>query len=151
MTGKQKPPPKNTGRKPDGTFAPGNSLGGKPKGARHKVTLAVEKLLEGEAEALTRKAIEKALEGDMTAIRLCLDRVCPPRKDRPVALEIPNVETPQASVEAIGAVIEAVGEGEITPSEGQALAGMIETQRRTLETEDIERRLSELEKRNAKK
>ncbi|MET8524060.1 DUF5681 domain-containing protein, partial [Nocardioides sp. NPDC004968] len=47
---------------------------GKPRGARHKVTLAIEALLEGEAGALTRKAIELGLAGDMTALRLCMDR-----------------------------------------------------------------------------
>ena len=71
------PSPENTGRNPDGTFAKGNAinLAGKPKGPRHKTTLAIEALLEGEAEALTRKAVELALEGDVTALRLCLDRI----------------------------------------------------------------------------
>jgi hypothetical protein len=58
---------------------------GRPRGARNKTTLAVEALLDGEAEALTRKAIERALEGDTTALRLCLDRLLPPRKGRPVS------------------------------------------------------------------
>lgn len=52
---------------------------GRPQGSRNKATLAVEALLEGEAEALTRKAIERALEGDIQALRLCLERVCPVR------------------------------------------------------------------------
>jgi hypothetical protein len=46
-------------------FAPGNP--GRPKGSRNKATLAAEALLDGEAEALTRKAIELALAGDVTA------------------------------------------------------------------------------------
>ena len=60
------------------TFKPGTSgnPSGKPAGARNKTTLAVEALLDGEAEDLTRKAIELAKAGDMTALRLCLDR-CP--------------------------------------------------------------------------
>ena len=65
-----------------GKFAPGNP--GKPQGARHKVTKAVEELLHGEADGLTRKAIALALEGDTTALRLCLERIAPPRKDAPV-------------------------------------------------------------------
>lgn len=51
---------------------------GRPRGARNKTTRAVEALLDGEAEALTRKAIERALEGDTTALCLCLDRLLPP-------------------------------------------------------------------------
>jgi hypothetical protein len=71
-------------------FEPGSP--GRPKGARHKATLAAEALLDGEAEALTRKAIELAKEGDIAALRICLDRIIPPRKDRPVAFELPKIE-----------------------------------------------------------
>ena len=49
----------------------------RPKGARNRATLAAETLLDGEAEALTRKAVELALAGDTTALRLCLERVLP--------------------------------------------------------------------------
>jgi len=52
---------------------------GKPKGARHRATLAAEALLDGEAEALTRKAIELALEGNIFALKICLDRILPAR------------------------------------------------------------------------
>lgn len=41
--------PANTDRKSNGTFAKGNKLGGGKAGSRHKVTKAVEALLEGEA------------------------------------------------------------------------------------------------------
>jgi Family of unknown function (DUF5681) len=63
-------------------FEPGRSgnPAGKARGTRNKVTLAIEALLDGEAEALTRKAIEIAKGGDLAALRLCLDRLAPPRK-----------------------------------------------------------------------
>jgi len=70
--------PINNGRKTDGTFAPGNALGGRTKGSRHRSTLAIEELLDGQAEALTQKAINAALEGDGMALRLCLERILPP-------------------------------------------------------------------------
>ena len=60
-------------RRDDGTFAPGNP--GRPKGSRHKTTRAIEALLDGEGEALSRKAVDLALKGDTTALRLCLDRI----------------------------------------------------------------------------
>jgi hypothetical protein len=68
--------PENLGQKQDGRFKPGQSgnPAGKPKGARHKTTLAMEALLEGEAEGPTRKAVEMALAGDTTAMRLCFER-----------------------------------------------------------------------------
>jgi hypothetical protein len=74
--------PENTGRDHAGRWRRGASgnKAGKPKGTRHKATLAAETLLEGEAEALTRKAIELALKGDIAALRLCLDRIIPARK-----------------------------------------------------------------------
>src|SRR5918998_3546498 len=65
---------------------------GRPKGARHKYLLAMEALLDGEAESLTRKAIELALAGDTTALRLCLDRLAPPRKGRPITLAVGDVK-----------------------------------------------------------
>ena len=78
------------GRDERGRFGPGNS--GKPPGTRHRATRAVEALLDGEAEALTRKAVESALEGDTTAQRLCLEGIAPPRKDSPVSFPLPQVK-----------------------------------------------------------
>src|SRR5260370_33248870 len=69
---------------------------GRPMGARHKATVAAEALLDGEAEALTRKAVEMALAGDGTALRLCLDRILPPRRERPVRVTTPACHPPAA-------------------------------------------------------
>ncbi len=81
----KKTPLNNGGKTARGKFAPGNKLGkGRPRGALNKVTLAVQNLLDGEAEELTRKAIELAKGGDMAALRLCFDRLLPPRKGRKV-------------------------------------------------------------------
>ena len=118
---------------------------GRPKGARNVTTRAVEALLEGDAENLTRVAIKKGLDGDTTALRLCLDRICPPRKDRPVELDIPATTTAQGLVKAMGTIIAATAAGEITPTEGTALASLIDAQRRTTETENLERRIAALE------
>jgi hypothetical protein len=79
-------------------FEPGNP--GRRPGARHKVTRAVEALLEGQYEALTQKAIEKALEGDGVALRLCLDRISPPRKDAPITIDLPAVTSASDAVAA---------------------------------------------------
>ena len=127
---------------------PGSSQGnpsGKPKGTRNKTTLAIEALFDGEAEELTRKVIEKAKEGDMVALRLCLDRIAPAKKDSPVAFELPTLGTAADAAKAAGAILEAVAAGDLTPSEGTAVAGLVETFRRALETEDIENRIAALE------
>ena len=127
----------------------GNPAGKKP-GTRHKATLAVERLLDGEGEELTRKAIELAKEGDLTALKLCLERICPPRKSRPISIDLPDVKTSEGVSLAQTSVVQAVGEGEITPEEGQVLSNILESRRKSIESEDHERRLYELELRMAK-
>ena len=82
---------------------------------RHEI--ALETFLDGQAIALTQKAIDLALAGDMTAIRLCLDRVLPPRKDRPVTFALPPIESAQDAAATVSAVLEAVAAGEITPAD----------------------------------
>ena len=57
---------------------------GRPIGARHKATILAEALLDGEAEGLTRKVLEMALAGHTVALRLCMERILPPRRERPV-------------------------------------------------------------------
>ena len=81
---------RTNGRNTDGTFAKGNS--GRPKGSRNKTTQAIATLLDGEAEAITRKAIQMALDGDGLALRLCLERLAPPRRDTPVDFELPSIQ-----------------------------------------------------------
>ena len=137
--------PINNGRKTDGKFADGNSLGGKTPGARHRVTRAIEELLEGEHEALTRKAIEKALEGDMTALRLCLDRLSPPRKDSPISITLPTVKSVNDALQASAAVIEAVAAGNITPDEAGRVMVLLTAHRTIVETVDLEQRIIKLE------
>ncbi len=131
------------GRNSDGTFAKGNP--GRPKGTRLKVTRAVEELLEGEAEKLSRKAIELALEGDATALRICFERIAPARKDTPIEFELPDIQDAADAASAARAVLKAVSDGDVTPLEGAAVMGLVDSFRRTLEVSEIEDRLSALE------
>ena len=126
-----------------GKFASGNP--GKPKGARHKVTRAVKELLEGQSEAITQKAIDKALEGDATALRLCLERIAPARKDSTVQFDLPPINDASEAAQAAQAVLQAVSEGNVTPLEGAAVMGLVESYRRTLELTEFEQRLRDLE------
>ena len=130
-------------RNTDGTFARGN--GGKPKGARHRITLAVEALLEGQAEALTQAAIDRALGGDTTAQRICLDRIAPTRRDAPISFDMPTVETAADASSVATAILRAVSAGEITPMEGATVMGLLEGYRRAIETTEFEERLAALE------
>lgn len=114
-------------------------------GSRHKVTLAIESLLEGEAEKLTRKCVEMAMAGDTTAMKLCLERLLPARKDRPVQLQIPEIEGVQDLPKATVALLEAVAAGELVPAEAGEVAKLVEVHRRTVETVEIEGRLRRVE------
>ncbi len=142
--------PNKNGRKTDGTFAPGNALGGRTKGSRHRTTMAIEELLDGQAEALTQKAISAALEGDGAALRLCLERICPPRKDRPVPFVMPEMNNSKDAANAMAEIILAVADGEVTPDEAGSVASLIEQYRRTLETTELETRLQALEQATTK-
>lgn len=134
---------RKSGRNTDGTFAPGNP--GKPKGTRHKATRAALALLDGEAESLTRHAVTMALSGDATALRLCLERIAPPRKDVPVTFTLPPMQSAADATKAAGAVLDAVASGDLTPTEGAQIMGLVETYRRTLETTELEARVVALE------
>lgn len=124
-------------------FESGNP--GRPKGARHKVTIAVEALLQGEHEKLTRVAIDKALEGDMVALRLCLERIAPPRKDAPVSISLPSVRTAADAVEASATVLDALTSGEVTPEEAGRVMTLLTAHKALVETCDLERRIEVLE------
>lgn len=139
--------PKNDGRKSDGTFAPGNKLGGSKVGSRHRVTRAVEELLEGQHEALTQKAIEAALGGDMTALRLCLDRIAPPRRDAPVSIDLPPVRSAADAVGASEALLAAVSAGEVTPDEAGRVMALLTAHKSIVEAGDHEARIAALEAR----
>ena len=134
---------RNSGRNTDGTFSSGNP--GKPKGTRHRATQAILEMLDGEAEAIGRKAVEMALAGDGSALRLCLERIAPPRRDAPVTFTLPPMKSARDAAGAAAAVLGAVADGDLTPMEGAHVMALVETYRRTLETSELEARVAALE------
>ena len=118
---------------------------GRPKGSRNATTLALETLLDGQAQALTQKAIDVALTGDIPALRLCLDRILPPRKDSPVVFDLPEMKTLNDAVPAMGALVKAVGQGDLTPTEAAELTKMVQAFAKIIETAELEERVQKLE------
>lgn len=101
------PQPLPEGRDAKGRFAPGNP--GKLPGTRHRVTVAMENLMEGQWEGLTKTAVALALRGDTTALRLCLDRIAPIRRGGHVEIaDFPKIETPADVPKAHAAILSAV-------------------------------------------
>lgn len=144
-------PTKNGKKSEDTRFQPGNPGGpGRPAGSRNKATVALDKLAENDAKDILQKQIEMAKEGDQRAAEVILGRVWPARKGRPVTLELPKIETAADIVSALGAVADAVAAGDVTPDEGSAVANVLEIKRRTIETADLESRISALEKERSK-
>jgi hypothetical protein len=119
---------------------------GRPKGSRNATTLALENLLDGQATALTQKAIDLALAGDMAALRLCLDRILPPRKDRPVTFTLPPIDSAQDAAATVSAVLAAVAAGDLTPTDAGEISKLIEAYVKALETAELAERLERLER-----
>ena len=138
--------PKPPGRARGRPFEKGRSgnPAGRRRGSRNKATLAAAALLAGESEALTRKAVEMALGGDPTAMRLCMERVLPPCRERTVKFSLPPIEaartgkscgpSPHDVSLAMDAVTSALARGEITPGEAETIAGVVDTFVRAIET-----------------
>jgi len=134
-------------RTPQGHFVKGQSgnPAGKPPGCRNEATRIAEALLDGEVEALTRKAMALALDGDAAAMRLCFERIIAPRRGWPVHLDLPPIADAADIAAAMAAITTAVAEGTITPAEGAEVGMIVETYLRALEASDFDRRLKALE------
>ncbi len=132
-----------------GRFARGASgnPAGRPRGARNKATRAAETLLEGQAEALTQRAIEAALEGDGAALRLCMERILPPVKRRPMELDVGPVESARDVARVNLRLLEAVAEGQIPAADARDALAVFEGARAVLETAELEQRIADLERR----
>jgi hypothetical protein len=107
---------------------------GRRLGSRNKATLAAAALLAGESEALTRTAVELALAGDPTAMRLCIERILPPCRERAVKFSLPPIESTDDISAAMQAVTAALARGQITPGEAATIAGVVDTFSRAIDT-----------------
>jgi len=136
-------------RGPGKPFRPGNRFGkGRPTGSRNTATLALQALLDRDGEAIMRKAIRLAKAGNENALRLCLERLIAPRKERPVRLKLPaDISTAEGISHALAAILASAAQGEITIGEAVQLASLLEIQRKMIETQEFERRLGEMENR----
>jgi Family of unknown function (DUF5681) len=126
----------------NGRFRKGRSgnPAGRPRGSVNPATRAAILLLDGEAEALTKKAVELALAGDPAALRLCLERILGVRRGRPVEITLPPLASIADLAAAMAAIAAAAAQGMITPEEAVALSQMVESFTRTLDAAHVERR-----------
>lgn len=134
------------GRDAAGRFVRGNDHGrGRPAGSRNNASLALDELAAGEAEGVLRATVAAAVAGDMQAANLILARIWPTRRGRPVRIDLPAIDTAADVSRALAALLVGVGEGTITPDEATAVAGLLDLQRRAIETQNLEARIVALE------
>jgi hypothetical protein len=90
--------------------------------------------------------LAKALEGDVGAARLLLERAVAPLK---AAEQAEPISLPEGSLTDQGrAVLRAVAAGQLAPGQGAALLGAIGTLARVTEIDELEARLTKLETQN---
>jgi hypothetical protein len=126
---------------------------GRAKGSRNKATLLADQIFDErlfgddkKAEAIIAKTIALAEGGDTACLRLCLDRISPVRRDRPVNFALPKMTEAKDAVKASAAIVAAVSCGDLTPSEASELCKVVDSYARTLQAVEFEERLSKLEK-----
>jgi hypothetical protein len=118
---------------------------GKPKGTRHRTTMLAERLMQKDAAEIVSAVISAAKGGDITAARIILERIAPPRKDSAVSFKLPPITSASDASGAMTAVLRAVAAGDVTPGEATDVGRLIETFIKTHEVSDLEKRIAALE------
>src|SRR5262249_47074267 len=116
-------------------FQPGQSgnPAGRPLGSRNKKTLALEEAFDDRAEEILNNVIGRAKDGEKTAMRLCMERILAPKRERPITIHLPLIETPSDAREARVVVTAELGAGGITIGEAAKLIALIERMVRLIE------------------
>jgi Family of unknown function (DUF5681) len=136
--------------KPPHRWKPGESgnPAGTKRGSRHRASLLAESLLDGETDRLTRRCIYEALKGDMQAMKLCLEQLLPPVRERPLPrkFRLPKLETLNNASSALATIIAGVTTGELLPGQSESLAAIVNSFLKSIELSEIETRWARLNK-----
>ena len=126
-------------------FERGNKMGkGRPPGSRNQRTVFSE-MMESHGEPLIKQCLVRALKGDSTAMRLCMERLLPPCKPSNNRFRMPVVKTASDVRLALQSVLQEVARGRLSAQEGGAVAAILETHRVAIETDEFGERLKALE------
>jgi len=128
-------------------YEPGQSgnPAGRPRGSRNRRTIAAEKLFDENAERLTQLAIKLADEGDVTALRLCMDRICPRAKHSPVAFQLPPMASAGDAITALANIVQGVADGDLTAIEAAELSMMVRLASHVAYESDVQQRIEKQE------
>ena len=135
-------------RKPPQTWKPGqsgNPAGRKPGSGEIAKLRAV---IANHVPALVSVLVERALAGDVGAARLLLERTIPPLK---ASEEVTPLAMPDGTLTEQGrAVLMAVAAGDLAPGQGSELLASLGMLARLTESDEVVRRISDLEARYAR-
>jgi len=143
----------NTGRDANGRFTAGNPGG--PGGARRRpsdLRRAAEEAITAEhVQAMMRKATRMALEGNLTAMRLVLERTTgrapeTPMDVEPIRIQLPRLQTAAHCNTAIERLFDGIVKGEVDRETAKLLIDTIQARLKVLEVTSLEERLAELER-----
>ena len=127
-------------------FQPGNKCGrGRPRGSRNKRTIEWQEMLNEHGAAVLTKCIVSALQGDRSAMRMCVERLLPPCKESPAQFRLPSMTTATGLAQGQAAVLDAYSRGQLTASQAATMSELLDRYRQSLETEQLEARLQALE------
>jgi hypothetical protein len=131
-------------------FEPGNKFGrGRPTGSRNKSTMALQTMMEQHGEAIVKKTVLMAIQGDKMAIRLCLERLLPARRNSTIRFKLPPINSATDVARSLSKVVQAVATGKLAPAEGELLTAILERLQRNIQTLDLEKRVGALERQNS--
>jgi hypothetical protein len=133
-------------RNTKGHWLPGASAN--PRGRPTKPwggTWTARHLLNEALPELTQKAIALAQSGDFAALKLCLERCIPIPRDEPLAFPMAPINSLNDIDKALGEIVNFVASGDLTPSEANGVAQLLEQKRRALELTLVDARLDALE------
>ena len=108
-------------------------------------------LLDADAKAITEKCIELAKGGDSAALRLCMERLVPPRKERVVCFEMPPLEKAADCIPVIASIMQGVAAGDLTPGEAAALSKILDSYTRAVELTDLAEKIAKLEQQSGER
>jgi hypothetical protein len=128
-----------------GWFKPGNHQGGKPPGARNKVLRALDELGASRVGQVWQRCLEMAELGNVRCMALVLDRCYPARKGAPVMIDIPAITVSADIATALGAIVAAMGRGDVSPDEAALCATVLETQRAAVSTHSVEIEVAQMQ------
>lgn len=118
---------------------------GRPKGSLNKATNIIKKIFESDIEKISQKIVKMAQEGDIQAMKIIIERLFAPRKENYLNFDISLINNSSSLVRAGNDIVKAISESQLTISEGKELFLMLESIRKNIETENLEKRLKKLE------